>query len=94
MKHRKSGQKSAIRTVTTNHRAAPKGAALPDVTARACCDSLAVLGATQVKPLRQDGSLPETIDGHYSARQGNGTWCFTAAAACAPGGKGPRDEQI
>ncbi|WP_282062661.1 DUF4440 domain-containing protein [Roseobacter litoralis] len=64
------------------------------LTARACGENLAVVDATDVRRLRKDGSVLEIIDGHYIARQVDGIWCFTVATACAPGWKGPRDEQV
>lgn len=64
------------------------------ITARACGENLAVVDATDVRRLRKDGSVLEVIDGHYIARRVEGVWYFTVATACAPGWKGPRDEQI
>ena len=56
-----------------------------NVTASACGHSLAIVDASEVKRLRADGTILETIDGHYVARLENGEWRFVSAVTCAPG---------
>ena len=55
------------------------------VVARACGEGLAVVDALDVRRLRNDGSLLEAIDGHYTMRHVDGEWQFATALACRQG---------
>jgi|GEM_PF-1569149 len=55
------------------------------VQALACGDSLAVVDALDVRRLNGDGSLLETVDGHYVMRRTDDGWRFAVAMACEQG---------
>jgi uncharacterized protein (TIGR02246 family) len=55
------------------------------VRALACGDALAVVDAQDVRRLKGDGSVLETLDGHYVMRLTDDGWRFAVAMACEPG---------
>ncbi len=55
------------------------------VHALACGDGLAVVDALDVRRLKGDGSVLETLDGHYVMRLTDDGWRFAMAMTCEPG---------
>jgi len=55
------------------------------VRALACGDNLAVVDAQDVRRLKGDGSLLESLDGHYVMRRTDDGWRFAVAMACEQG---------
>ena len=58
------------------------------IEAHPCGDGLAILDARDVSRFKKDGSILETIDGHYVIRQSGEEWCLAVAVPCATGWKG------
>jgi hypothetical protein len=55
------------------------------IEATSCGHGLAILDATEVNRIKDDGSLLEKIDGHYVMRNCDGEWRFIVAVSCACG---------
>ncbi len=55
------------------------------VEAQLCGDGMAIVDAKDVKRIKKDGSVLETIDGHYVARKTQEGWRFTVAVSCTNG---------
>ncbi len=55
------------------------------IEAKSCGEGLAILDAEGVDRIKQDGSLLESIDGHYVMRNCEGQWRLVVAVACASG---------
>lgn len=55
------------------------------ITAAPCGADMAVVDARDVARLCRDGTVIETIDGHYVICKQDGDWRFTLAVTCAPG---------
>lgn len=58
------------------------------VDARPCGENMAMIDATDVRRLRKDGGLIETIDPHYVLTRSDDAWRIVTTVSCATGWRG------